>query len=573
MLLQHWLSRDLVLTLRNYFIAQDEDQERFIYDLDRDDYDELRWSWNNFLSVSNSSDWKRIRKEGLLVTLDQNDSLMYLTNEEFRDKIRSMIQNTYHQLSLCVFLYAKNFIDFDLTLLCNLRRLKLKYLKGTPSLPRLVNIYHLELASCSDLIDISSLENVTSILCHCCYELLQIDLPTSCKHFEYRGTYQPFQVNINNLKSFSGYRNLLDFRSGLQLERLSLDYRSERHSENNNQIIDYLSDIPSSIRFLKGIAQLKCSKINLNQFPELETLIGCDPCYGRCTGLINFDEYFLPKEQLPTSTAEIPQEHQEVCNGLESTIVQHDPNKNVLHPKLKTLVAYNIKIPKYLFFNDAFPQLRYLYLPGCTLEDNEIYLPNYIRSFSLSDSNLKAIHGIDPNRRYWKVSLTRCNSLDSSILYSLRNVSRLHLSLCDWLRDITPIKDIPYLQFHHCYNIEDFSCLGSQRSLSISHHRGLNDSDLERFVNIPYLNIAYCPSITNISMFQSTRVLSFYSCDRLRHVRIVGNHHYVHLLNEYLKAIKVEGKVHELHFYKRRKKLSSEVINPENVIHLRNHDS
>jgi hypothetical protein len=61
---------------------------------------ENRWSWRNFLSVSNTKEWKWIRKHAMIWTLTRTASWTCFKKEKFRNSVARRVSETNQKLTL-----------------------------------------------------------------------------------------------------------------------------------------------------------------------------------------------------------------------------------------------------------------------------------------------------------------------------------------------------------------------------------------------------------------------------------------------------------------------------------------
>jgi hypothetical protein len=117
------------------------------------------------------------------------------------------------------------------------------------------------------------------------------------------------------------------------------------------------------------------------------------------------------------------------------------------------------------------------------------------------------------------------------------------------LKNVTSLKNVPYLDLANCRNTEDFSSLGmKQRFLRLSSCTNVTDADVERFANVPCLHVSRFHGITRISVSFGNRYLDAFSCSQLIEVNLQGSQ-FIHVnLNdcEQLMRLNIEGKVQYL---------------------------
>jgi hypothetical protein len=100
-----------------------------------------------------------------------------------------------------------------------------------------------------------------------------------------------------------------------------------------------------------------------------------------------------------------------------------------------------------------------------------------------------------PERLFETVKLQSCNL---SVASSFSKVRILVLSNCSSITDLSPFKDIPYLELIRLSEVNDFSCLGNQRYLKIEDCQGLSDQAVRGLGNVYRLYISHCHVITEV---------------------------------------------------------------------------
>jgi hypothetical protein len=63
-----------------------------LYDIERFLLFDAHWSWNNFLSVCNCTDWKVLRKKAMIWSLHSSITLRYIENAGFRNSLNSRME-------------------------------------------------------------------------------------------------------------------------------------------------------------------------------------------------------------------------------------------------------------------------------------------------------------------------------------------------------------------------------------------------------------------------------------------------------------------------------------------------
>jgi hypothetical protein len=118
------------------------------------------------------------------------------------------------------------------------------------------------------------------------------------------------------------------------------------------------------------------------------------------------------------------------------------------------------------------------------------------------------------------------------------------------LTDISPFKDIPYLQLQCLPNV-NFSCLGNQRFLMISQCPGLSSEDVRGFGNVFHLWIFKCHSLKDVSTSKGrSKFLIVDCCSGLESVTLSESDYFqVRILKcNSLGNFRIQGTVYSLDF-------------------------
>jgi hypothetical protein len=153
-----------------------------------------------------------------------------------------------------------------------------------------------------------------------------------------------------------------------------------------------------------------------------------------------------------------------------------------------------------------------------------------------------------PDRFFEMVKLQGCILSDSSCF---SKVQSLELNTCPSITDITPFKDIPYLELANLSDVDDFSCLGNQRYLKIDGCHGLSDKAANGLGNVFHLDISSCRNITEfVPLNGSNKFLTLNNCFGLRSVELSNqDYFYVKIMDcSSIFNFKIHGKVYSLVF-------------------------
>jgi hypothetical protein len=130
-------------------------------------------------------------------------------------------------------------------------------------------------------------------------------------------------------------------------------------------------------------------------------------------------------------------------------------------------------------------------------------------------------------------SILDFESEDSKLEGSLCNVSKLDMSGCQYIRDVSMLK-CQYLNLSYCYNITDFSMLGDIPELILNY---TNIKSLEGLGTVHHLSIIDCKSITDFSPVYNVDILNVSWCLQITDIRPFRNKV---LIKEYCYNIKYD---------------------------------
>jgi hypothetical protein len=108
---------------------------------------------------------------------------------------------------------------------------------------------------------------------------------------------------------------------------------------------------------------------------------------------------------------------------------------------------------------------------------------------------------------------------------NLSTVTQVILDACGNLQDISPLRNVPYLDISYCLRISDFASLGKQTFLKASGLYQLQDKDIVTFGDIQYLDITSCAKITNVSPLRNNFYLYLDGCWRLKTLCFHGSNY------------------------------------------------
>jgi hypothetical protein len=175
------------------------------------------------------------------------------------------------------------------------------------------------------------------------------------------------------------------------------------------------------------------------------------------------------------------------------------------------------------------------------------FLDSMSKNVTSLDLNMKRNEVTVPNRLFKTMKLFNCNFCAN---FSVSKLQILSLNRCLSITDISPFKDIPYLELLVLPEVRDFSSIGNQRYLAISKCLGLSDEAMSGFGNVFHLRISDCDNITEVRNLQDKNKFLFLSfCRRLKSVELSNQDYiYVNINRITLDNFKILGRVYSLDF-------------------------
>jgi hypothetical protein len=123
------------------------------FDIDRFILYEAQWSWNNFLSATNSEDWKCLRKKTMIWSLNSEISFKYFVNTGFRLSLQSRTEHPHHQIECKITFQNKLRLSNSLSELLHGNSLGYLSIKNCSleALPSCGSLHTLVLTDCDNL--------------------------------------------------------------------------------------------------------------------------------------------------------------------------------------------------------------------------------------------------------------------------------------------------------------------------------------------------------------------------------------------------------------------------------------
>jgi hypothetical protein len=380
---------------------------------------------------------------------------------------------------------------------------------------------------------IPSLNNLHSIVLKDCY---QVDHIGDCKSLRVLKL-----ICCENLHSVGMLDNLTDLSINRVPEELFRYFRWE----NIHKLVleeSFLTSFCENLHRFRGLLELTLCSIQRRMdlpplpFPLLEKLSVLHFNSADLTGLISLKSLYL----LNVPTEAIFGKHL-IYPQLHSLTSDSDPFIDENIQSFTHLIAFHYSIrtqqTEIQKFSN-FPQVS-LRSPQCLID--KITVGVKVCSLEIKQIHVKSIELL-PRSKLVELFLSSRRLSDIS---GFSHLSRLELSLLP-IRDISPVKAVPYLIISLCREIQNFACLGSQKFLLIDQCETFDNSALEKFGHIFSLTVRNCSRITKISNLTFNRYLQFRGCFNLEEIFLEGNDYLkvVIAIGSNLKKLKITGRIY-----------------------------
>jgi hypothetical protein len=463
---------------------------------------ELRWSWRNFLSASNTSTWRLIRKMTMIWDLNQDFSRKYLVNSDFRKIVDVRMMYPDQQLQLTFFNFESKALIRNQVLIPFYKTSTLKSLEYLHSL-RITGcdrLTHLEdckslrvltISSCKSLDSVGELPNLTELYLSWIPKKLFPCLPLE--------NLLVLKVRFLSTDSDEGLKFIKNNQSRLQNLRV-LALSSTSFAEVS------LTEITLSSLETADFRNFKL--VDLSGFPKLQSLS------VQNVRQMKGKEIIYP--QLVT------------YNRLDSDWFL-ESNLNCLQ-KLKSLQYYSYELSE-KFMNDVncLPSLKELLLISNSFFAERFVITNKkIRMLEVSMPVKSLEIGFEKEIDTPSLSLLICGSdkfEDVSSLNYFQRISQLQLRNSRSLKNIDCLNNVSYLSITGCPNIESFSCfrtLEKLRFLEISNNHHLCNDDIVSLENLYSLKLSVCYGLTKISGLRKARFVSFLQLNEVTEMEFTG---------------------------------------------------
>jgi hypothetical protein len=496
---------DLIFEIRGFlhFISIDAELNA-TNPLERFARQDSQASWRNFISCSKGKEWKWMRMNCMIWSLNRYSSLWYLTDEHFRRRLldgmicpRQQLQlqftttNNSIMTKFKIPLDSQVIIQTELSLFGDLHSLALQGLSGLTTLENCGNLRALSVVDCPSLLSLGNVDNLLEVSLSFVSDVVLESIP-----FE-------------------------------KLEKLFLT--GYHHLHFIDRILPRLNKSLKELRLYIQFVTMSEQEYSFSgsSFPNLESL-----------QLVNFSSVYL--------------------NGLTSLRHLHIRGtkshkiigKENLYPILKQIDCDYLSRKDFLLLqnNDQLRSLRFLSVE----EENEqtedgfkLQLGQAVKSLH-SPVSLESISGFYPGRKFDSFTLNyRAAPSWSSFGFIFQSIQKVSIWNCSDLTNISCLKNVPFLSLRGCQRISDFSALGNQSYLDLMSCYHVSDKDVERFGNVSVLNISFCAWVSKIVSLMKIRRLYAFGCGSLRTVSLTSNDIVSAILNSCskLSTVNITGSV------------------------------
>jgi hypothetical protein len=500
---------ELYLVIRSYLVEfQIDDGSDAVSGIIRK---EAERSWRSFLVVNRAH--SLIRKETMIWSLNRMTLKKYSKDEQFRQRLNDRMVNPAQQLRVTC---KRSFgIESDFLLeLIGSSNIACFSLYGDPQLTELPSSSRLQVLSlsrCQSVKQIGDYPNLKTLRLSDCSALERIGKLEDLLNLT---------LGVFGSNSVLPLEQLLSQFPLEQIQKLKLGEINESFFTLSSRLTD--------------LKYLRLSQHYLNPmtfpgelFPSLIELHAYDFSSIQLTGMTQLRKL-----------------------SIENTPCSHIVGKEEICPQLKSF--------SYSCYGNSVLDDSYLWvLKNATRlslhsqQTNTVLQSDFLESLSVNVTSLNiSVYGNEltiPDRFFEMVRLHDCRLSSYS---SFSKVQILTLNDCYLIRDISPFKDIPYVELIQLSGVRDFSCLGSQRYLKVDDCPGLSNEAMRRFGNVFQLCISNCYNITEVSnLLGNNRFLTLESCCALKSVEL-SNEDYIHVtINRInLDNFNILGSVYSLDF-------------------------
>jgi hypothetical protein len=515
------LPADLLVVMRDcLFDVTDLDKDISIWVVEKslDKYlrFENRWSWRNFLSTGNTSNWKAVRKATMVWDLNSDYSRKYLVNTDFQTHIQKQMMYPDQQLQLKLSqiewkVFSKRgvpvalYTSSEITNLNLLHTLTIADCANVTSLGDFKTLRTLRISnSCDKLISVGEMPHLR--------ELVLYSVPVKAISLFPLDTL--LKLNISFLRLNSEADNGMQYLANSQEMLISLqELRLNRKSTNS------FATAELSLPSLVALDLCGFHSIDLMNFPRLKSFVVRDAVTANIKG----KEIVYPQlESLSCS----------LSDDFIETNIQQFKNLKKFHYLCSSEAL--VSLHKLMEGINGLPSLTDLTLRNEAFPPYEtnIQLNGKLRSLHLQFP-MKSIELLndDKNKRPRSLLLLSLDARFQSFheLSKWQNISALNLHFAFAIHTITDfLGTARYLSLSDCLNVQSFSCLQNLHYLEIIENNHISDEDVGGFGNIYCLSLSLCHRITRISGLTNNKFVSFCDLSAVKEMEFEGRD-YVHV--------------------------------------------
>jgi hypothetical protein len=442
-------------------------------------------NWRSFLSVSKTTSWSEIRKQCMVWCLHGYRSEKYLRDENFKICLNARMRDPSNQL--CLTFNDLNVQHFTQNPLSS---------NHFTQIPDFETLYALTLVNCSALTSVGNLNSLKILWISGCENLTYVGELARLTHFRLKTTrkdlLQYFSLETLKTLRLNGPRDLLlEFHQNAfrccNLLELSLHH---------NSIGDNGTDLPMIA--LSSIVSLEL--MGFNSF-DLSGLTNLKVLSYRGTLSENIKD-----PQNIISRVEKLSGFRDLCfdSGLD----------------FKNLKFYQCSLQN-LNHWDKISNIRELNVCDARdLKEETLTFGANVRSLTIHLLTVGSVNFLKCDR-ISKLCII-FGYFTNNDLSQFSQINHLKLTSLLNITDISSIKNVPVLAIRHYPFIENFSCLGSQRMLYVSHCM-IYGKDFESLSRIPSLIIFSCVTLREVTQLHSSNYLSISYCSNLTDITLRGS--------------------------------------------------
>jgi hypothetical protein len=483
----------VIVDLSAFIIPEKESLEKFTEE-------ESRRSWRNILALSNSKEWRAIRRETILWSLNRFASERFRCYKLFQKRILNCVHDPVRQLD---FNFDSASDENAATLLAGNKCYILKRVGGSDiKLPSSNRIRVLSLSSFPELRELGDYDNLVQLHLADCPAISQSGEMPRLSLLSLSNSAFPMNFPTENLKVLALQGGNIEF------------------------LFHYVSNLPQ-LEELSLHTAITLSHVVKCPFPTLKKVkfqLSADSIgILDISGLFNLRHLEI---QLPTPPV-IIRGKKKVYPILQTLSTPCDIFLDKNFSLLKNVNSLTVEN----FPDDKFNINQYFTIPNIKLtssngsvldrKNRNIHLGEKVHSLTLS-MGVGKIQGSNPLSH----SLLHVHLIKNFYITDLtpfKNVETLQLEHCLQITNIFPLKDIPHLNLVNLPKVKTFSCLGKKRRyLRIVGCSGLSDADIVGFGQVQSLEVDNCSKVTRISGNSKNIQLTVKNCNNLREISLSG---------------------------------------------------